>query len=121
MNSLQNQASAPVSMGVIESLMRNSTLLFPETKTTLLSYLQNSNDPNEYGRIVDFLGNEKTFILTFMKRRLHEGDFPEKIALLFYEMQSKFLRELRARERSELEHEKTENVAENILETAFAC
>ncbi len=78
MNSLPIEVSTSVSMKLVESLIGSSVLLLPETKAALLSYLQNSNDPDEFTRIIDFLRNEKSFILKFMTRRLHEGNFPEK-------------------------------------------
>ncbi len=106
--------NAPFQVGIsftnksIESIIRNSILLSPETKAALSLYIK-THDPEEIQRIGDFLGTEKTFILSFFKQRLKDGNFPEKIPILLKEMQFQFIRELRLREWSETENKEIVN------------
>lgn len=85
----------------MESLMGDSVLLSSETKAALLQYIQIQGDPTETARITHFLKQEKIFIIEFMKRRPHEGSFPEKTSVLLSEMRMKFLKDIRLREESE--------------------
>ena len=78
----------------IESLIGSSLLLLPETKVALLQYIQNQGNSEEISRITHFLQQEKIFIVEFMKRRLKEDTFPDKIPLLLGEMRAKFLQNI---------------------------
>ncbi len=106
----------------IESILDSSFLLLPESKAALLSHLhEGATDFMEMSRIVAFLESERKFMIEFMKRRLHEDNFPEKAPILLQEMRSEFLRKIRERESFETtEKEIINNEVESWLFLAFA-
>lgn len=106
----------------IESILAGSFLLLPESKAALLSYAnEGATNSMELSRIVAFLQSERKFMIEFMKRRLHDGSFPEKAPILLQEMRSEFLRKIREQENLERDQkEALNNEIESKLSLAFA-
>jgi hypothetical protein len=94
----------------IESILGSSFLLLPESKVALLSRMKDDAiDTEEISRIVAFLESERKFMIEFMKRRLHDGSFPEKAPILLQEMRSEFLRKIREQESLERDQKEALN------------
>lgn len=105
----------------IESILDSSFLLLPESKAALLSQMkEEATDSMEVSRVVAFLESERKFMIEFMKRRLHEDNFPEKAPILLQEMRSEFLRKIREQESLERDEKETMNKEiESRLSFAF--
>lgn len=83
------------------SLLEDSILLEDEAKSAIFAWAENAADREQASRLVAFLGREKTFILEFMTRRLHDGSFPGKVPILLGEMRASYSAELRRQEAEE--------------------
>lgn len=105
----------------IESILESSFLLLPESKAALLSHMkEEATDTEEISRVVAFLESERKFMIEFMKRRLHEDNFPGKAPILLQEMRSEFLRKIRDQEKLERDEKETMNKEiESWLSFAF--
>ncbi len=110
-----NRDGIQTEIGAIWSLLSDSLLLGDEAKAAIHAWTMTATDREKLSRLVAFLRGEKTFIIEFMRRRLRDGSFPDKVPILLGEMKIRFAAELRKQEASVLFEERKNCLEELTL------